>query len=143
MHDDQTLDSAPQRVKKHLSPQEAARRLQRRFAIVNFWRPIGGPVLSTPLAVCDARTLSRADLLPSDLVYRDWVGETYAVAFNSRHRWFWYPRQATTEAILLKVFDSALDGRARLTAHTAFDVPQSPADTPPRRSIEIRALLFW
>lgn len=143
VHDDQTLTSAPNRVRRHLSPEEAAWRLERRFAIVNFWRPIGGPVLKTPLAVCDARTLEPADLLPSDLVYRDWVGETYAVAFNPKHRWYWYPRQATTEAILLKIFDSATDGRARLTAHTAFDHPHSPPGAPPRRSIEVRALLFW
>jgi hypothetical protein len=143
VHDDQTPASAPNRVTKHLSPEEAAWRLQRRFAIVNFWRPIGTPVLKTPLAVCDARTIDPADLLPSDLVYRDWVGETYSVAFNSRHRWYWYPQQATTEATLLKIYDSATDGRARLTAHTAFDNPYSPADAPPRRSIEIRALLFW
>jgi hypothetical protein len=143
VHDDQTLASAPKRVAKHLTAEEAAWRLQRRFAIVNFWRPVGGPALRTPLAVCDARTIERDDLLESDLVYRDWVGETYAVAFNPRHRWYWYPRQATTEATLLKIFDSATDGRARLTAHTAFEDPHSPPDAPPRRSIEIRALLFW
>ena len=142
VHDDQTLASAPNRIKKHLPPDEAAWRLQRRFAIVNFWRPIGGPVYSTPLAICDARTIDSNDLLPSDLVYRDWVGETYAVAFNPQHRWYWFPRQTTTEATLLKIYDSAADV-VRLTAHTAFDDPNSPADAPPRRSIEIRALLFW
>jgi len=143
VHDDQTLHSAPDRVRKHLSPEEAARRLQRRFAIINFWRPVGGPVLQTPLAVCDARTISSGDLLPSDLVYPDWVGETYAVAFNPRHRWYWHPRQLPTEATLIKIYDSATDGRARLSAHSAFDDPTSPADAPPRRSIEIRALVFW
>jgi hypothetical protein len=142
VHDDQTLASAPNRVKKHLAPDEAAWRMQRRFAIVNFWRPIGGPVLTTPLAICDARTINSKDLLPSDLVYKDWVGETYAVAFNPKHRWYWYPQQKTTEATLLKIYDSATDV-ARLTAHTAFDDPNSPLDAPPRRSIEVRALLFW
>jgi hypothetical protein len=142
VHDDQTLESAPNRVRKHLSPDEAAWRMQRRFAIVNFWRPIGGPVLTTPLAVCDARTIDSKDLLPSDLVYRDWIGETYAVAFNPRHRWYWYPRQTPSEATLLKIYDSATDV-ARLTAHTAFDDPSASADAPPRRSIELRALLFW
>jgi hypothetical protein len=116
--------------------------LQRRFAIVNVWRPIGAPVLTTPLAVCDARTIDSRDLLASDLVYQDWVGETYAFAFNPRHRWYWYPRQTPTEATLLKIYDSATDV-ARLTAHTAFDDPNSPPGAPPRRSIEIRALLFW
>jgi hypothetical protein len=143
VHDDQTPDSAPNRVRKHLPPDEAAWRLQRRYAIVNFWRPVGGPVLKTPLAVCDARTIEPQDLLPSDLVYHDWVGETFSVAFNPCHRWYWYPRQSTTEATLLKIFDSANDGRARLTAHTAFDDPSSDPVAPPRRSIEIRALLFW
>jgi hypothetical protein len=143
VHDDQTFDSAPRRVARHLAPDEAAWRLQRRFAIVNFWRPVGGPVLRTPLAVCDARSIELPDLIPSDLVYPDWVGETYAIAFNPRHRWYWYPEQTPTEATLLKVYDSAKDGRARMTAHTAFDDPTSAPDAPPRRSIEIRSILFW
>jgi hypothetical protein len=143
VHDDQTPSSAPNRVRKHLPPAEAARRLERRFAIINFWRPVAGPVLRTPLAVCDARTIAPEDLLPSDLVYPDWTGETYAVAFNAAHRWYWHPRQTPTEATLIKVHDSATDGRARLSAHTAFDDPTSAADAPPRRSIEIRALVFW
>jgi hypothetical protein len=143
VHDDQTFESAPRRVAKHLAPDEAAWRLERRFAIVNFWRPVGGPVLRTPLAICDARSIESPDLIPSDLVYRDWVGETYAIAFNPRHRWYWYPQQTPAEATLLKVYDSAEDGRARMTAHTAFDDPTSAPDAPPRRSIEIRSILFW
>jgi hypothetical protein len=143
VHDDQTLDSAPQRVARHLTPEEAEWRLKRRFAIVNFWRPIGGPVFQTPLAVCDARTIDSSDLLPSDLVYPDWTGETYSVAFNPRHRWYWYPHQLPSEATLLKIYDSAAHGPARLTAHTAFDDPTSPPNAPPRRSIEVRAIVFW
>jgi hypothetical protein len=143
VHDDQTIDSAPKRVLKHLTPEEASWRLQRRFAIVNFWRPIGGTVLQAPLAVCDARTIEQVDLLPSDLVYPDWTGETYAFAFNPRHRWYWFPRQEPSEATLLKVYDSVTEGRARLTAHTAFDDPTSPPNAPPRRSVELRSLVFW
>jgi hypothetical protein len=143
VHDDQTLSSAPGRVHKHLPAEEAARRLQRRFAIINFWRPVGGPVLRAPLAVCDARTIAPEDLLPSDLVYPDWTGETYAVAFNPRHRWYWHSRQTPAEATLIKVYDSATDGPARLSAHTAFDDPSGSPEAPARRSIEIRALVFW
>ena len=143
VHDDQTFGSAPRRVARHLTPDEAAWRLERRFAIVNFWRPVGGPVLRTPLAMCDGRSIESSDLIPSDLVYADWVGETYAIAFNPRHRWYWYPNQTPSEATLLKIFDSAVDGRARLTAHTAFDDPTSAPDAPPRHSIEIRSILFW
>jgi hypothetical protein len=143
VHDDQTADSAPGRVRKHLAPDEAARRLERAFAIVNFWRPIGATVQQQPLAVCDARSIAPADLLPSDLVYRDWTGETYAFAYNPHHRWYWYPSQTPDEVTLLKIYDSRTDGTARLTAHTAFDNPTSAPDAPPRRSIEVRTLLFW
>jgi hypothetical protein len=143
VHNDQTLDSAPRRVAKHLTPDEAEWRLRRRFAIINFWRPVTGPVLQTPLALCDARTIDPEDLIPSDLVYREWTGETYGVAYSPRHRWYWYPRQLPSEATLIKIYDSATDGPARLSAHTAFDDPRSAPDAPARRSIEIRAIAFW
>jgi hypothetical protein len=45
--------------------------------------------------------------------------------------------------VLIKVFDSFEDGTARLSAHTAFDDPRTPKAAPKRRSIELRALLFW
>jgi hypothetical protein len=143
VHDDQTFESAPRRLAKHLPPGEAAEQLHRRFAIVNFWRPIGGPVQQAPLAMCDARSIERGDLIPSDLVYRDWVGETYSFAFNPGHRWYWYPSQTPDEVTLLKIFDSKSDGVARLTAHTSFDDPSSPASPAPRRSIEVRTLVLW
>lgn len=143
VHDDQTFESAPNRVRRHLPPYEAEARLQRRFAIVNFWRPIGATVQRTPLAMCDARSIEPADLLPSDLVYPDWTGESYSFAWNPRHRWHYVSLQRTDEVTLLKVYDSNTDGTARLTAHTAFDDPTTPVDAPPRRSIEVRTLVFW
>jgi hypothetical protein len=143
VHDDQTFASAPRRLAKHLPPDEAASQLHRRFAIVNFWRPIGGPVQQAPLAMCDARSIEIGDLIPSDLVYRDWIGETYSFAYNPRHRWYWYPGQTPDEATLLKIYDSRTDGVARLTAHTSFDDPAGPASPAPRRSIEVRTLVLW
>jgi hypothetical protein len=143
VHDDQTFESAPRRVARHLPKDEAALRLQRRFAIVNFWRPIGATVQRTPLAFCDARSIEPADLLASDLVYPDWTGETYSFAYNPKHRWYYVPNQRVDEVTLLKIYDSRTDGTARLTAHTAFDDPTSAPDAPPRRSIEVRALVFW
>ena len=48
----------------------------------------------------------------------------------------------TDEALLLKVYDSARDGVARFSPHTAFADPGAPSNAPPRQSIELRALLF-
>jgi hypothetical protein len=47
------------------------------------------------------------------------------------------------EAIVFKVYDSAKDGRARFTPHTSFDDPTTPADAPPRESIESRMFAFF
>ena len=64
VHNDYTENSAPQRVRDLLPPAEAEARLKRRYAEINVWRPIAGPVRSTPLALCDARSLDPADLVP-------------------------------------------------------------------------------
>jgi hypothetical protein len=142
VHNDQTFISGPRRVRDHLPPDEAERRLAGRFAIVNLWRPLAR-VESQPLALCDARTIAPDDLIPSDLVYRDKVGETFSVAFNPAHRWFYFPEIDSDEPVLLKIYDSRDDGTARLSAHTAFDDPNSVPGAPPRRSIELRSLLFF
>ena len=47
------------------------------------------------------------------------------------------------EALVFKVFDSETDGRARFTAHSAFDDPNTPADAQARESIEVRTLAFF
>jgi hypothetical protein len=121
----------------------AAERLGRRFAIINLWRPIGSTIESWPLAMLDGRTLDTEDLVASDLIYPDKVGETYAVIHRARHRWFYFPRLQPDEVVLLKIYDSQTDGPVRLSAHTAFEDPTSRPDAPARRSIELRALVFY
>src|SRR5204862_7600676 len=117
VHNDYTEWSGPQRV-RDLVPQEADELLRRRFAIVQVWRPIRHPVESFPLAICDARSLGPEDLVISERRYPNRVGQTYAVASNPKHHWYWFPRMAREEAIVFKVYDSLKDGRARWTAHT-------------------------
>jgi hypothetical protein len=141
IHVDQTLVSGPQRV-RDLMGDEAKALLRGRVQVVNLWRPIRGPLRDAPLAVADARTVAADDLVGSALIYRDRVGETYAVRFNPAHRWFYVPGMQPDEALLLKCYDSADDGRARFAPHTAFDDPTAPKDVLPRESIEMRALVF-
>jgi hypothetical protein len=143
VHNDYTAKSGPRRVRDHLPAEEAEQRLKHRFAEINVWRPIRGPIESTPLALCDARSINPQDFVPSDLVYRDKVGETYRFLHNPNHRWFYFPRLEKNEVILLKCYDSKEDGRARFTAHSAFEDPTSASDAAPRESIEVRALVFW
>jgi hypothetical protein len=141
-HNDYTLKSGPQRV-RDLLPSEAGELLKHRFAVINVWRPIRGPVEQMPLAVCDAGSIAEKDLVPTDLIYPDRVGEVHSLAFNPNHRWFYFPRMQTDEVLLLKCYDSADDGRARFTAHGAFEDPNTPPGAPPRESIEVRTIAFF
>jgi hypothetical protein len=142
VHNDYTEWSGPQRV-RDIVPEEADALLRRRFAIVQVWRPIRHPVESFPLAICDARTVSPDDLVISERRYPNRVGQTYAITYNPAHKWYWFPRMRREEAIVFKVYDTLKDGRARWTAHTAFDDPTSPPNALPRESIEIRTLAFF
>jgi len=142
VHNDYTEWSGQQRV-RDLLPEEAEALLKRRFAIVQVWRPIRHPVETFPLAICDARSVAPHDLVVSERRYPNRVGQTYAVTYNPDHRWYWFPLMRREEALVFKVYDSLQDGRARFTAHTAFDDPTAPADARPRESIEIRTLAFF
>ena len=142
-HNDYTVRSGPQRVRDLLEAEEAEARLKNRFAVINVWRPIRGPVQDVPLTVCDAQSMAQADFVATDLKYQDRTGEVYSVTFSPRHRWFYFPNMQKNEAILLKCYDSMDDGRARFTAHSAFEDPTSPADAAARESIEARTLVFF
>jgi hypothetical protein len=143
VHNDYTWESAPQRV-RDLMGDEAEALLARRFAIVNLWRPIGLPALDSPLALCDAASLdAERDLVVNELIYPDRVGQTFSVRWHPEHRWYYRRGLRPDQAILIKGYDSAADGRARLSVHAAFADPGTPPGTPPRQSIEVRTLVFW
>jgi hypothetical protein len=129
-------------VRDHLGA-EAEELLKHRFGVVNVWRPVRGPVLDSPLALCDARSFTDADLIASDLVYPHVRGETSSVEFKPEHRWYYFSAMMPDEVVLIRVHDSANDGRARLSFHTSFENPLAPPDAPPRESIEVRALVFF
>jgi hypothetical protein len=143
VHNDYTHESAIRRVHQLLGSAEAERRLLRRLAIINVWRPLFGPVRDVPLAVCDGRDIEPRDLLAIDLWYRDRVGENYSFVHSPRHRWYYVSEMQADELLLLKCYDTARDGRCPFTAHSAFDHPHVPPGTRPRESIEIRTLAFF
>ncbi len=127
-HNDYPVHSGPQRVRDLVEAEEAGLRLQHRFAQINVWRPILGPVEESPLALCDAQSMDQKDFVAAELRHR--VGETYRVSFTPRHCWFYFPRMQRNEVALIKGYDSMEDGRARFTAHTGFIDPTSPPNAP-------------
>lgn len=143
VHNDYTPVSGPQRVRDLLDVREAEQRLQRRFAVINVWRPIVDVVEDTPLAICDAASMAPADFIANEMRYRDRTGETYSIAYNPNHRWYYFPRMQRDEVLIFKCFDSVNDGRARFGAHSAFDDPTATNARPERESIEARLLVFF
>lgn len=113
-----------------------------RHAIVNLWRTTRLPVLDAPLAVCDARTVARSDLVAADIVYPTRTGEIFEVLHNPAHAWTYFPAMRFDEVLVFKQYDS-LDGMPCFTPHAAFAHPDTPPATPPRESIEIRCLLIF
>ncbi len=142
VHNDYTPISGPQRVRDLLDSQEAEQRLQRRFAVINVWRPIVDVVRDTPLAICDADSMVSSDFVATEMRYRDRTGETYSIGYNPNHRWYYVPDMRRDEVLIFKCFDSADDGRARYGAHSAFDDPAT-SEPPERESIEARLLVFF
>jgi|SRR5579875_7929 hypothetical protein len=139
VHDDYTQKSSPERIRLYLGT-EANTLLKSHYGLINVWRPIDGPVEESPLAICDARSIREEDLVPTEEGVKH---EVYLFNFSPRHRWFYFADMKTTEVLLFKCFDSRCDGRARFTAHTSFDDPQSPPDARPRQSIEVRTIAFF
>ena len=140
-HNDYTEASGPQRL-RDLLPERADALLRRRFSIINLWRPIIGPVRRSPLAVLDARSIAPGDFIPTDLVYRDRIGEVYTMRHNPAHRWRYRPHMRADEALLLKCYDSDPTIAARFTAHSAFEPDGLNPQAPHRQSVEIRMLVF-
>jgi hypothetical protein len=142
IHNDYTEASGRRRLALVIGDAQAAACV-RRYGIVNIWRSIKGPVLDTPLAVCDARTVSAADLVESEVRYPRRTGEIYVSKHSPRHRWSYFPEMDRHEVLVFKQYDSQLSGAARFTLHTAFDLPEIAPGAPLRESIELRCLVVY
>jgi hypothetical protein len=139
VHNDYTEASGPTRMAGVLGDKASG---IRQYAIVNIWRPITEPVLDAPLALCDARTVSSADLVQSDVYYPTRTGHIYLVTYSPRHRWFYYSAMRRGEVLIFKQYDSHPES-PRFVPHAAFDHPETPPATPPRQSIELRCVVTF
>jgi hypothetical protein len=142
VHNDYTAESALRRVRDFVPAEDAERLVRHRIVEVNVWRPIRGPLQTMPLAVLDATSLRPGDLVACDLLYTDRVGEIYYVAHRPQHQWYYFPNMHRDEALLLKCFDTD-SSLTRFGAHAAFPHPKTPANGPPRESIEARTFAFF
>ncbi len=141
VHNDYTEWSGPERL-RNMMGEEAEDLLKKRFQVIQVWRGTRGPILSSPLGIIDARSIAPRDLIVTERNYPNRRGEIYHLAYNPDHRWVYFPKMARDEALVFKCYDSRADV-ARFTAHCAFTDPTTPADAPPRESMEARTLAFF
>ena len=123
------------------------------------WRPLIGAVVDWPLALCDGTKVSKSDLIECDNIRKHYTGSTMYVLYNERMEWYYMSRQSKSTATLFKIFDSMSDAActskqaselrqssanqcAQAVPHSGFEMPDIPPGTEPRRSIEVRAMVF-
>ncbi|KFY73892.1 hypothetical protein V499_06060 [Pseudogymnoascus sp. VKM F-103] len=111
-HIDQTPMAALGRAKLHLG-EKYEKYLKGRMQLINIWRPLIDIIEESPLAFCDSRTVSSANLVAADLVYPHHIGEKYDVLWGENQRWYYLDKMRSDECVLIKMFDSEMDGRAR------------------------------
>jgi hypothetical protein len=145
IHNDYTATSGVKRLRDFYAddPAQAEELLARRFAIINVWRSIAGTVETAPIALCDAGSLVESDLVSVTRQAKERTGQILLALHNPAQRWYYFPKMTAEEALLIKTFDSADDGRARFAIHSAFQDPTSPPDAPARESIETRCFVFF
>ena len=179
VHVDQTPEAADARVRRHLPQDEAEQLMKGRYQLINVWRPIENPASDFPLAVIDWRSTKENDFVAVDLLYpkRDSgvfddddrgkeqlpdpnsitstegyevKGETFGVAFNNQHKFYYMKDMTPDEVMFLKCYDSkgqglpgGREGLAVRTPHTAFVDPLTSTNAPGRQSIEVRCLVFY
>lgn len=150
-HVDYTAASGPQRIEEILEQFGHSDLAGRHVALINLWRPIVGPVLDVPLALCDARSVAAGELVETRILHYGedredlprHTGHIYSLYYGAQHRWAYVSAMQPDEVLLLKCYDSRDDGRARFMAHTGFKNPACPQKFTPRESIEARTLVIF
>jgi hypothetical protein len=109
----------------------------------NIWRVVSDPPQDMPLAVCDARTVARGDLIEADGVYDDgpppWMrAEAYLVRHNPAHRWAYFKDMRPDEALVFRTYGNEPEWIAGVP-HCAFQDPSCPAEAGARVSVEAHA----
>ena len=138
-HVDYTKDSGLKRAKQILK-NKFSEFSKYRLVQLNVWRPLCSKVLSSPLAIADASSISQKDLIATDQIFPDRIGEIYHLAYEKEQKWYWVSQMRNNEALIFKGWDSDASNK-RFTPHTSFNIPDQKINEHPRQSIEARAFI--
>jgi len=143
-HNDITIDSGPRVIDRYLSQSEKDAFLKTgyRVRIINTWRSLLPVIEDQPLALCDSRSVGETDLMPTDRLVPDRVGEVYYLKYNPKHHWYWLSTQKSSEPFAFVMYDTKAGTHARFCPHVSFKNPLAGAEVPPRESVETRSVVI-
>ncbi|KAF2811980.1 uncharacterized protein BDZ99DRAFT_284733 [Mytilinidion resinicola] len=130
---------------RRIFKEEAGNQLLRenRIQVIHVWRPLRGPVIDWPLALCDYSSLDvDTDLVATDNVYPHVVSETFNVFHNPKHAWYYLSNQMPHESLIFKGFDNA-EKVAKHCPHAAFELMNTWDPDQFRESVECAFLLVY
>lgn len=144
-HVDITPEGAPNRLRRHLSPEEVVEYLDAptewRIRIINVWRPLN-VVRDRPLAFCLPRSVQQQDLIPVKYhTAEDYIGEIYNLRYNEGQEWVYLADQTPEEIALFLGYDSRPSRGIECCPHSSFPLRTSPHPDHHRRSIEARLIV--
>ena len=168
---DNDAETAALNLRHALGEEEAARWLspgpnmngrqkqkQRRWAIINLWRPVGDVVRQWPLGLVDARDVVKGRDTAPIYTLANYKSHFTALKPRDHFRFYYVSDLAPDEAILFVDFDSRChqgrlheEGGEQMMsetpvvgmAHGAFHDHNAPERCPRRRSIEVRSLVLY
>lgn len=158
VHVDIHPDRAPERFRSAYEEAAPGAPPFRRAVYTSFWRAVSPPPQDWPLALCDYRSIGDDEGVPSvmvrvaslpeklpedgdDVEVLEELGAASYFHYRPGHRWWYFPRMTSDEAILLKLNDSDHDVAWRVP-HTAFRDPTVRTDVA-RESVEVRTIAFF
>jgi hypothetical protein len=139
-------ESTVAQITERRRPKDISGTVQR-FAHYNVWRALSPPPQDVPLAVCDARTVGRSDLVDADSI-TDIPGQSVSsivialVRYSALHRWSYFSEMNRDEVLVFKSHDSD-PGQPHHVPHSAFTDPSCRRGVATRESIETRTIAFW
>lgn len=145
-HNDYTPGSTAIHI-RNLDPKMADERLAGRYAAIQVWKLISDAPQDQPLALCDARSVSAADIVVGEAWYGEpktpvlW-GDMACVRHNPRHEWSYFPELQKDELLIWAGYDSNPE-QPSIVPHTAVADPRVAPGGPPRINVEARCYAFF
>ena len=142
-HMDNDMVTAEMNLRRTLGDAEAERWLQKRWAIINVWRPVGDTVSQWPLALLDSRDIKVGENTESIFTKNNYKSHFSALKYSPGFKFYYVNQLTVDEALLFVDYDSTKSSQLSGLAHGAFHDHRSPDNAPLRRSIEVRVLVLW